>query len=100
MLAAADNFLACLLENWSFFFLQHTKGKQVSRNEDEEVSGNEDEEVSGNEDGEVSRNEDEEYKDDGGNQETMMVDTKMKIRYPIFFAAAAFPELVILPSCL
>ena len=92
MLAAADNFLACLLENWSFFFLQHTKGKQVSRNEDEEVSGNEDEEVSGNED--------EEYKDDGGNQETMMVDTKMKIRYPIFFAAAAFPELVILPSCL
>jgi hypothetical protein len=93
LLAAADNFLACLLENWSFFFLQHTKGKQVSRNEDEEVSGNED--------GEVSRNEDEEYKDDGGTRmKTMMVDTKMKIRYPIFFAAAAFPELVILPSCL
>jgi hypothetical protein len=40
--------------------LQHTKGKQVSGNEDEEASGNEDEEASGNED---------EYKDDGGNQD-------------------------------
>ncbi|OQU84778.1 hypothetical protein SORBI_3004G120233 [Sorghum bicolor] len=69
-LACCCRQFSCLLaRELVLFFLQHTKGKQVSRNEDEEVSGNEDEEVSGNEDGEVSRNEDEEYKDDGGNQD-------------------------------
>ena len=61
-LACCCRQFSCLLaRELVLFFLQHTKGKQVSRNEDEEVSGNED--------GEVSRNEDEEYKDDGGNQD-------------------------------